>query len=156
MEVQLIRATVENAEHIWKMQVEAFLPLLNKYQDYETNPASEPADRVKGRLEQSNTYYYYIKADEEIVGTIRVIDDMNVNSRKQISPLCVLPKFQNRGIAQKAIIKAEEIHGAANWELATILQEKGNCHLYEKMGYHKTGETKVINERLTLIFYQKD
>lgn len=156
MEVQLVRATVENAEHIWKIQIEAFLPLLNKYQDYKTNPASEPADKVKGRLEQSNTYYYYIKADEEIVGAIRVIDDMNTNSRKRISPICVLPKFQNQGIAQKASIKAKEIHGATNWELDTILQEKGNCHLYEKMGYHQTGETKVINERMTLVFYQKD
>lgn len=156
MEVQLIRATVENAEHIWKMQVEAFLPLLDKYQDYEINPANELADKVKERLEQSNTYYYYIKVNDEIVGAIRVIDDKNSNSRKSISPLCVLPKFQNQGFAQKAIMKAEEIHGAKNWELATILEEKGNCHLYEKMGYCQTGETSVINERMTLVFYQKD
>ena len=155
MEVQLIRATVEDAEHIWEMQVEAFLPLLDKYQDYETNPASEPVDKVKGRLEQRNTYYYYIKANEEIVGTIRVVDDMNVDSRKWISPLCVLPKFQNQGIAQKAIVKAEGIHGSTDWKLATILQEEGNCHLYEKMGYIQTGETKVINEKMTLVYYQK-
>ena len=156
MEVQLIKATVENAEQIWKIQVESFSPLLDKYQDYETNPASEPVDKVKERLEQSSTYYYYIKLCDEIVGTIRVIDDKNSNSRKCISPLCVLPKFQNQGIAQKAIRKAEEIHGTNNWGLATILQEKGNCHLYEKMGYFQTGKTKVINESMTLVFYQKD
>ena len=34
--------------------------------------------------------------------------------------------------------------------------EKGNCYLYEKMGYHKTGQTHEINERLTLVFYKKD
>lgn len=155
MNVQLIRATVENAEHIWKMQVEAFMPLLKKYQDYEINPASELIDKVKERLEQNNTYYYYIKADDEIVGAIRVIDDKNGNSRKYISPLCVLPKFQNQGIAQKAIMKAEEIHGSKNWGLTTILQEKGCCHLYEKMGYCQTDETEVMNERMTLVFYQK-
>ena len=29
------------------------------------------------------------------------------------------------------------------WRLDTILQEKGNCHLYENMGYEKTGEIKT-------------
>ena len=155
MEVQLIRATTKDAEHIWKMQVESFSALLDKYEDFETNPASEPVDRVIERLEQSSTYYYYIKVSEDIVGAIRVINDLN-KSQKWISPLFVLPKFQNQGIAQKAIAKAEELHGAANWKLATILQEEGNCHLYERMGYYKTGKTKVINERMTLVYYQKD
>ena len=41
------------------------------------------------------------------------------------------------------------------WELSTILEEKGNCYLYEKLGYHPTGNTQVINDRLTLIFYHK-
>lgn len=50
---------------------------------------------------------------------------------------------------------AEEIHGTENWMLSTILQEKGNCHLYEKMGYHQTGETKPVNDKLTLVFYEK-
>lgn len=39
--------------------------------------------------------------------------------------------------------------------LDTILQEKGNCYLYEKMGYRKTGKTEKINDRLTLVFYEK-
>lgn len=44
---------------------------------------------------------------------------------------------------------------AKAWELHTILQEKGNCYLYEKIGYTKTVETKVINDKLTLVFYKK-
>ena len=47
------------------------------------------------------------------------------------------------------------MHGDDNWELDTILQEPKNCHLYEKMGYRQTGRTEVINERLTLVFYEK-
>ena len=54
-----------------------------------------------------------------------------------------------------AIRAAEDIHGSANWSLGTILQEKGNCHLYEKMGYHPSGTRKVINDRMTLVFYEK-
>jgi hypothetical protein len=30
------------------------------------------------------------------------------------------------------------------WILNTILQESGNCHLYEKIGYRKTGEMEKI------------
>jgi len=39
--------------------------------------------------------------------------------------------------------------------LDTILEEAGNCHLYEKIGYMKTGKTEVINEKMTLVFYEK-
>lgn len=50
---------------------------------------------------------------------------------------------------------AEQIHGKAHWELETILQEKGNCYFYEKMGYKQTGRTEKINDRLTLVYYHK-
>ena len=66
-----------------------------------------------------------------------------------------MPEFQGEGIAQKAIRLCEEIHGNENWELDTILQEPRNCHLYEKMGYRQTDKTEVINEKLTLIIYEK-
>lgn len=42
----------------------------------------------------------------------------------------------------------EEMYKPKNgWILNTILQESGNCHLYEKIGYRKTGEIgKIINQ----------
>lgn len=67
-----------------------------------------------------------------------------------------MKEYRGNGYAQKAIQLAEEIHGSSNWELDTILQEKGNCHLYEKMEYRQTGVTKVINDRMILVFYRKD
>ena len=50
----------------------------------------------------------------------------------------------------------QKIHGSGGWELDTILQEHGNCYLYEKMGYRQTGQTKVINERMTIVYYKKN
>lgn len=67
----------------------------------------------------------------------------------------MLPEYQNRGIAQEAMKLCEKIHGCDKWELDTILQEESNCYLYEKMGYHKTGKTECINDKLTLVFYEK-
>lgn len=37
----------------------------------------------------------------------------------------------------------------------TILQEKGNLHLYEKMGYVQTGKVEHINEKMDIVFYEK-
>ena len=84
-----------------------------------------------------------------------MINNKEKNKNKRISPLFILPEYRNKGIAQSVIKICEEIHGNTNWELSTILEEKGNCYLYEKLGYHPTGKTQVINDRLTLIFYHK-
>jgi hypothetical protein len=67
-----------------------------------------------------------------------------------------IPEYRNRGLAQKAIQLEEAKHGNSDWELDTILQEEGNCHLYEKMGYRQTGKTEVINDKMTLVVYRKD
>lgn len=106
-------------------------------------------------MKQDFTFYYFICIGQQKVGAIRVIDKEETGENKRISPIFILPEFQGRGIAQKAIRLCEKIHGNENWELDTILQEPKNCHLYEKMGYCRTGKTQVINERLTLVFYEK-
>ena len=156
MEVKLVRIGIEEAEKLWKMQVKAFQNLYEKYQDTETSPATEKIDKVMRRLNQSFTYYYYIEADNKTVGAIRVVDKHEDGKAKRISPVFVMQEYRNKGLAQKAIQLVEEIHGGSDWELDTILQEKGNCYLYEKMGYYQTGKTEKINDKLTLVFYKKD
>ena len=155
MKIELIRASLKDAKEIWKMQVKSFKNLLDKYQDFETNPASETILNVEMRLKQNFTFFYFIFIDNKKVGAIRVVDYKEKNKNKRISPLFILPEYRNKGIAQSVIKICEEIHGNINWELSTILEEKGNCYLYEKLGYHPTGKTQVINDRLTLIFYHK-
>lgn len=155
MEIKLVKANPDDAKELHAMQVEAFQKLLDKYQDFDTSPASENWEKVEARLRQEFTYYYFICAGRQKVGAVRIIDKKENGKNKRISPIFILSEFQGRGIAQKAIRLCEEMHGNDHWELDTILQESGNCHLYEKMGYRQTGKTKVINERLTLIFYEK-
>ncbi len=154
MNIKLIRATIEDSKELWQLQVESFQSLLDKYQDYDTNPASEPIDKIINRLKQEETYYYFICMDNAKVGAIRVID-FKSDGNKRISPIFILPQYQNKGIAQIAMQLCEQLHGSENWELDTILQEEGNCYLYEKMGYHRTGKTEAINDKLTLVFYEK-
>lgn len=155
MEITLARANIVDANELHAMQKEAFKELLEKYQDFDTSPANERVEKVEARLKQDFTFYYFICIGQQKVGAIRVIDKEETGENKRISPIFILPEFQGRGIAQEAIRLCEKIHGNENWELDTILQEPKNCHLYEKMGYRQTGKTQVINERLTLVFYEK-
>lgn len=154
MQVTLRLVQREEAEALWQLQIQGFAQLLERYQDLDTNPAAEPLEKTVMRLEQPQRFFYFILADEETVGAISV-RDMG-DGWKKLGPLWVLPQWQGRGIAQAAIRLAEELHGADQWRLDTILQEKGNCHLYEKMGYRQTGETRVVNARMTLVDYVKE
>ena len=155
MEVTLSRADIGDAKELHAMQAEAFKELLEKYQDFDTNPGNEGVEKVEARLKQDFTFYYFICIGQQKAGAVRVVDRKETGKNKRISPIFILPEFQGKGIAQKAIRLCEEMHGNENWELDTILQESKNCHLYKKMGYRQTGKTKVINERLTLTFYEK-
>ncbi len=155
MEVKLVRIGVEDAEELWKMQIEAFQSLYEKYQDVETSPATEDIDKIQMRLNQSFTYYYFIVVDGVTVGAIRVVDKKEMGKAKRISPIFIMDEYRNKGYAQKAMRLAEEIHGSSDWELDTILQEEGNCYLYEKMGYRQTGKTETVNDKMTLVFYRK-
>ncbi len=155
MEIELLRANIGNAKELHTMQVKAFKELLEKYQDFDTNPGNESVEKIEARLKQDFTFYYFICIGQQKVGAVRVVDKKEAVKNKRISPIFILPEFQGKGLAQKAIRLCEKIHGSGNWELDTILQEPKNCHLYEKMGYRRTGKTEVINEKLTLTFYEK-
>ena len=54
---------MDGAEKLWKMQVEAFQDLHDKYQDTETSPATEQIEKIIMRLNQSFTYYYFVDVD---------------------------------------------------------------------------------------------
>ncbi len=156
MDIKLDRVGVDEAENLWKMKVEAFRDLYEKYGDTDTSPAMEKLEKTIMRLESPSTYYYYISAEGENIGAVRVVDERREDTPKRISPIFIMPQHRNKGYARAALLLAEEIHGSSGWELETILQEKGNCHLYEKLGYYQTGGTKIINDKMTLVFYKKD
>ena len=138
------------------MNFDAFQDLYAKYQDAETSPATEKLEKIITRLNQSFTHYYFICVDDIEVGAIRVVDINELGKPKRISPVFIAKQYRGNGYAQAAIKLIEKIHGNKDWELDTILQEKENCYLYEKMGYHQTGKTEKINDKLTLVYYRKE
>ena len=155
MIMRLVRATVSDCEKIWSLQIEAFADLLAKYQDYETSPGNEPKENIQAKLLDEFTFFYFIYLEDEIAGAVRVVDRKNGN-RKRIAPIFIMKKFRNRGLAQKTFEEIERIHGSNHWMLDTILQEEGNCYLYEKLGYKRTGKIEHINERMDIVYYEKN
>ncbi|WP_337100087.1 GNAT family N-acetyltransferase [Paenibacillus sp. YIM B09110] len=154
MDITLFKSGLNEASAIHEMQIKAFKPLLNKYQDYDTSPANESLERIIDRLKQSFADYYIIKSSNLSVGAIRIVRKENQTYR--VSPIFILPDYQGKGIAQKVFSIIEETYNDARlWELDTFVQEQGNCYLYEKLGYQKTGELKQINDKMTIVFYEK-
>lgn len=154
MSILLIKADTRDAETIHSMKIKSFMPLLEKYKDFETSPANEPIEKVITQIKQSFTDYYIIRKDGIDVGGIRIVK--MENNRNRISPVFILSEYQKKGIAQKVFQLVEKIYcDTTIWELDTILQEQGNCYLYEKLGYRRTGKIKVINNNMTLVFYEK-
>ncbi len=115
MELKLSRIDINDANRLWKMQVEAFTDLYNKYQDTQTNPACEPVEKVITRLKQPFTYFYFIKVDNTITGAIRIVDTKENDKAKRISPVFVMPQYRNKGLAQKAILEAESQLGIGDY-----------------------------------------
>ena len=77
----LIRVTEEDIREVWEMQVAAFADLLKKYQDYDMSPAAEKIEKVLERFRQPWTTYFFIVANNEKVGAIRIVDKKD-GSRK--------------------------------------------------------------------------
>ena len=155
--VKLEEVREDEIEQLYDMQIQSFMPLYEKYHD-DMSPAIEPIERVKARAMQKNRKYYFIVKDGARVGAINVGKKLSDPEKDclYISPLFILPKYQNQGIGYVAVQKVFYLYPDAKvWKLDTILQEPGNCHLYEKCGFVRVGEAHIINDKMTLIDYEK-
>ena len=154
MEVTLTEANINDCEKIHQMQVIGFKALLDKYQDYETNPGAETIERIRKRFEFPQVNHYFIAVNGENVGYIRIsrLDEQTCG----LSQMFILPDYQGKGYAQQTIQKVEMLNPQAKrWELDTIKQEEKLCYLYEKMGYKRTGVSTNIKDGMDIIYYAK-
>ena len=58
MKIELIKISLKDTKEIWEMQVKAFKELLNKDQDFETNPANETISSIEMKIKQDFTFIY--------------------------------------------------------------------------------------------------
>lgn len=158
--IELKLAAPEDAKLLHKLQVEAFLPLYEKYHDDDMSPAKESLERIRGKIEENHSEFYLIYFEKQAVGGIRIRHHHKGEKAEHvswISPLFIIPTFQGKGIAQRVIQKVFSLYPETlTWKLDTIKKETGNCHLYEKCGFVRSGTEEVINEHMTLVEYEKN
>lgn len=153
--MEIVEFKESDIDTVFKIQQAAYKPLYKKYHDDNLNPYMESKETVLRKYMREGSKGYIFIKEGTPVGAVR-INLCPENKIGKVSALGVLPQYQNQGIAQEALLKIEMKHSdIEKWFLDTIMQEAGNCHLYEKIGYRKTGNTEVINENMTLVFYEK-
>ena len=132
--IELKLITRKDAECLHKLQIEAFMPLYEKYQDDATSPAKESLETITKKIVDDNSDFYFILFNGEKAGTVRVKWYKGPKVHKNvnwISPIFVIPKFQNKGIASNVIKQLFDIYpNTIEWWLSTIKQEEKNCHLW--------------------------
>ena len=156
--VQLVKATEDDLEELHSLQVEAFMPLYEKYHDDEMSPAKESIERIREKLTRPNSFFYFVTSEGEKVGVIRIVRDYRSpdDSIMHISPLFIRPKFQGKGYGGAAIEAAFKLWDkTSTWRLATIKEEPKNCYLYEKYGFVRTGWEEKINDLMTIVGYER-
>lgn len=151
--IELVKIGPQDAKELYQMRIQAFQPLLDQYQDFDTNPAAESFERFQ-RYFRENSDCYFIEAAGKRVGALRVVRLSEKECR--LSPIFILPEYQGRGYAQQALAAVEELYPQARrWTLDTIKQEPKLLHLYEKAGYRQNSETKPLKEGMDLVFLRK-
>lgn len=152
--VRLIKAEPEQAGLLHRLQCEAFMPLYERYRDDETSPAKESIDKVKAAVETSDFLIVYL--DDEPVGGVRVkFVDNEEETVRSISPIFLVPSRWDKGIGTAVMEQVFERYDADKWILATIEQEDRDCHFYEKLGFVRTGSSTVVNDKMTIIGFEK-
>lgn len=152
--IELKKAGPRDCGAIHAMQAEAFAELLKKYRDTATNPGAEPLERIEARMAQDATDYYLILAEGRQIGAARV--QRLPENVCRVSPIFILPAFQGKGYAQEAMLALEAMYPQAEaWRLDTIREEATLCHLYEKLGYRRTGREEALQPGMTIVYYEK-
>ena len=153
--IELRKATLNDSETLWQMQVIAFEELLKKYQDYKTNPASEKIQRTIERLSMPETYYYFIAYENEISGAIRVVDLKDNTTPKRISPLWIMPEYRDKGYGKgllKVLAGITVERGCGRLEWQCLDWNKPSIDFYISLGavpmedwtlYRLTGDTLI-------------
>ena len=100
--IELKLVTEDEAECLHRLQAEAFMPLYEKYQDDDTNPAKESLERVTGKIIEDHSSGIYpttiewrlktIKQETgnchlyEKCGFVRAGEDIVVNEKMTLVP----------------------------------------------------------------------
>jgi len=162
MNISIKTTSVSDVETLIQIQKAAFLPLYEKYHD-EGSPYLRGAEDILMRMNE-NYRHFTIFYGDEIVGGIFYRVHGKYTPEKFLGDgeyyLCrvyVDPKYQNKGVATKAILLCEREFPDAKRifvDFPTDMEKNKRC--YEKAGFRDTGERREADIGLTLALFCKE
>ena len=152
--IQIIRAGAEDLETVIAIQRASFKAVYEKYQD-EYDPYLEDRERIKWKLvERPNSYYYFVKEAEEILGFLRVHTNEEL-TEAWLGTAAILPQYQEKGYGSEGLrLLEKEFPTITQWDLCTVLQDAGMVAFYEKNGYHQT-HIEPEKEGMDMVYMKK-
>ncbi len=100
--ITLVKAGAEDLETIIAIQRASFKAVYEKYQD-EYDPYLEDRERIKWNLvERPNSYYYFVKEDEENIGFLRVQTNEEL-TKAWLGTAAILPQYQGKGYGSEGL-----------------------------------------------------
>ena len=144
------KSTMEDIDLLLPIQKASFQEDLEKYEDFETNPACETGEKLAGNIKK---YHHFTILDGGTV--IGAIDVRGNDERMHIDKVFISPTSQNKGAGTAAIRFLEDrFPNVKLWTLYTPYLSFRNHYFYEKFGYKKTKEVQ-LSPRLILFKYEK-
>lgn len=142
---------IDDLKDIMDIAVNAFAEDLKKY-------GSMPPgiERIKWHREAvKDGHYYKIVENSQIIGGMKICD--KGEGHFHLGSIFIKESYQNRGIGHQAMIFLEKnFANAIKWTLDTPYKNYRNHYFYEKHGFKKVKEIKLVpNESFTLFFYEK-
>ena|SRR6476661_2662116 len=161
IEIEIKQASLEDAETILRLQMQAYLSEAEIYNDYSIPPLIQSFNDIKQEFLQQ----VFLKAiqkrnenEKEVEEEARIIGSVRAHLEKgttYIGRLIVKPEYQNRGLGTRLLYAIEEHFKLANrYELFTGDKSARNLHLYKKLGYHEFKRIHV-NDQITMVFLEK-
>lgn len=152
--INLVKIKRNEMIKAWLSQRKGFKETLKKYRDYKTSPAMEGIFRFSCHFLNRSIEPYWVLENGRKAGMLELVVKQDYI---KVARFCVFKEYRNKGIGQQALLLAERLYpDKKRWCLGTIFEEKNNIHLYEKIGYTEYGERRRINDRMTIVNYEKE
>lgn len=154
MNLHLVKVDAADAEEMLRMQRRCFAKHFQRYRDVKS-PYKQSAEQMRLRIQYEHGYYYAVVWNKRRVGGLFLIE--REPGWFHVGILYILPMYQGKGVGQAVLGIAEKLHrNVRKWTLDCPEDLPLNRRCYEKSGYRLTGETEVVNDHLTLVYYQKE
>lgn len=155
--IEIKQASLEDADMILQLQMQAYLSEAEIYNDYSIPPLIQSFNEIKQEFSQQ-VFLKAIQKGKEAEDDIIIIGSVRGYPEKgtaYIGRLIVKPESQNKGLGTKLMHAIQQHFKLANrYEVFTGHKSTRNLYLYQKLGYHEFKRISV-NDSLTMVFLEK-